>query len=46
MFINIIKVIHIITIINKVLDWQQQQLLFEKGKGKGSSKQVFIIVCI
>ena len=52
MFINIITVIHIIIIIiNKVLDWYQQQIVPRKGKGKGKGsggkdddEQVLIII--
>ena len=46
MFVNIVIVIHIIIIINKVLDWYQQQIVFRKGKGKGKDdyEQVLIII--
>ena len=50
MFVNIIIVIHIL-IINKVLERHRQQLVLEKGKGKGKWKrdmvgdeQVLIII--
>ena len=44
MFINImhITVIIHITVINKVMEWHQQQHIFEKGKGKGKGKDDLI----